>query len=253
MSLAATRVEKLPLVDDAGRLDGLITMRDIAHLDLYPLATKDARGRLRVGAAIGVRGDYLDRARAVAEAGADVLCLDIAHGHAEHAIAATAELRRTVDIEIIAGNVATAEGAISASTLKRELDEIAVKARSARTKAGEAEDLAPAELTGAATLARERLDDAGAVAARASDEIAVLATTQRRADLVAEGAEKLEGAIGTTALHASNLNNMLKSLHERSGGSTLSEGSLAKGIASWLLGRNARLVPAVAPAPAPVP
>jgi len=109
--MAATRVEKLPLVDDAGRLDGLITMRDIAHLDLYPLATKDARGRLRVGAAIGVRGDYLDRARAVAEAGADVLCLDIAHGHAEHAIAATAELRRTVDIEIIAGNVATAEGA----------------------------------------------------------------------------------------------------------------------------------------------
>jgi IMP dehydrogenase len=109
--MAQRRVEKLPLIDDAGRLAGLITMRDIAHLDLYPLATKDARGRLRVGAAIGVRGDYLDRARAVAEAGADVLCLDIAHGHAEHAIAATRELRRTVDIEIIAGNVATAEGA----------------------------------------------------------------------------------------------------------------------------------------------
>jgi IMP dehydrogenase len=94
-----------------GTLAGLITMKDIAHLDLYPLATMDARGRLRVGAAIGVRGDYLDRARAVAEAGADVLCLDIAHGHAEHAIEATRELRRTVDIEIIAGNVATAEGA----------------------------------------------------------------------------------------------------------------------------------------------
>jgi IMP dehydrogenase len=109
--MAHRRVEKLPLVDDAGRLAGLITMRDIAHLDLYPLATKDSRGRLRVGAAIGVRGDYLDRARAMAEAGADVLCLDIAHGHAEHAIAATRELRRTVDIEIIAGNVATVEGA----------------------------------------------------------------------------------------------------------------------------------------------
>lgn len=109
--MAQRRVEKLPLVDEHGALAGLITMRDIAHLDLYPVATKDARGRLRVGAAIGVRGDYLDRARAVAEAGADVLCLDIAHGHAEHAIAATRELRRTVDIEIIAGNVATAAGA----------------------------------------------------------------------------------------------------------------------------------------------
>jgi IMP dehydrogenase len=109
--MAQGRVEKLPLVDGDGKLAGLITMKDIAHLDLYPLATKDARGRLRVGAAIGVRGDYLDRARAVAEAGADVLCLDIAHGHAEHAIEATRELRRTVDIEIIAGNVATAEGA----------------------------------------------------------------------------------------------------------------------------------------------
>ena len=109
--MAQRRVEKLPLVDADDQLVGLITMRDIAHLDLYPLATKDARGRLRVGAAIGVRGDYLDRARAVADAGADVLCLDIAHGHAEHAIEATRELRRTVDIEIIAGNVATAEGA----------------------------------------------------------------------------------------------------------------------------------------------
>lgn len=109
--MARQRVEKLPLVDEGGRLAGLITMRDIAHLDLYPRATKDARGRLRVGGAIGVRGDYLERARALAEAGADLLCLDIAHGHAEHAIAATSELRRTVDIEIVAGNVATAEGA----------------------------------------------------------------------------------------------------------------------------------------------
>lgn len=110
-AMAKARVEKFPLIDEAGRLAGLITMRDIAHLDLYPRATKDARGRLRVGGAIGVRGDYLDRARALSEAGADLLCLDIAHGHAEHAIEATRELRRTVDIEIVAGNVATAQGA----------------------------------------------------------------------------------------------------------------------------------------------
>lgn len=109
--MAARRVEKLPLVDADGKLTGLITMKDIAHIDLYPLATKDARGRLRVGAAIGVRGDYIDRARACADAGADLLCLDIAHGHAEHAIEAVTALRRSVDIEIVAGNVATAAGA----------------------------------------------------------------------------------------------------------------------------------------------
>lgn len=110
-AMVGRRVEKLPLVDGEDRLVGLVTMKDITHLDLFPLATKDARGRLRVGAAIGVRGDYLERARACAEAGADLLCLDIAHGHSEHALAAVGELRRTVDIEIVAGNVATPEGA----------------------------------------------------------------------------------------------------------------------------------------------
>jgi IMP dehydrogenase len=109
--LHRNKIEKLPVVDAEGRLSGLITVKDISKTIEYPQATKDERGRLRVGAAVGVRGDYLDRARALAEAGCDVLCLDIAHGHAEHAIEATRELRRTVDIEIIAGNVATAEGA----------------------------------------------------------------------------------------------------------------------------------------------
>jgi IMP dehydrogenase len=109
--MAERRVEKLPILSSDGLLGGLVTMRDVEHLDRFPNATKDARGRLRVGAAIGVRGDYLERARACAEAGADVLCLDIAHGHAEHSMDAMRELRRTVDIEIIAGNVATPEGA----------------------------------------------------------------------------------------------------------------------------------------------
>jgi IMP dehydrogenase len=110
-AMASRRVEKLPLVDDAGKLVGLITMKDIEAQDLFPNATKDARGRLRVGAAIGVRGDYLDRARACADAGADLLCLDIAHGHSEAALRAVSELRKAVDIELVAGNVATAEGA----------------------------------------------------------------------------------------------------------------------------------------------
>lgn len=107
------RVEKLPLVDDDGRLAGLITLRDLLKRVERPHATKDARGRLAVGAAIGVRGDYLDRAKALAEAGADVLVLDIAHGHAERALAAIGEVREHVgEVEIIAGNVATAQGAL---------------------------------------------------------------------------------------------------------------------------------------------
>jgi IMP dehydrogenase len=109
--MARRRVEKLPLVDEQGHLIGLITMKDIDHLDLFPNATKDARGRLRVGAAVGVRGDFIERAKACADAGADLLCLDIAHGHADHAIDALKALRRSVDVEIVAGNVATGEGA----------------------------------------------------------------------------------------------------------------------------------------------
>jgi IMP dehydrogenase len=106
------RLEKLPLVDDEGRLAGLITTRDIVASQHFPRATKDERGRLRVGAAIGVVGDYLERAAALVEAGADVLVLDIAHGHAEHALKALAAVRRRLgDVDLIAGNVATAEGA----------------------------------------------------------------------------------------------------------------------------------------------
>lgn len=158
---------------------------------------------------------------------------------------------------------ADADDAISATTLKRELDEVAAKARTARAKAGEAEDLAPAELTGAATLARERLDDAGTMAARASDDITALATTQRRADALADGAETLKDAIGTTGLHVNNINNGLKSMHEQ-GGWSLTDGSLARGLTSWLLGRNAAAraaastpsylpAPAYSPPPAQVP
>ncbi len=107
------RVEKLPLVDAEGRLAGLITLRDLLQRAERPEATKDGRGRLAVGAAIGVRGDFVVRARALQEAGADVVVLDIAHGHAEHAIHAIGEVREAVGdgVEIIAGNVATAEGA----------------------------------------------------------------------------------------------------------------------------------------------
>ncbi len=106
------RIEKLPLVHDDGTVAGLITARDIVNREKYPLATKDEKGRLRVGAAIGVRPGYLRRAEALLEAGADVLVVDIAHGHSDNCINAVKELRREFgdDVEIIAGNVATAEG-----------------------------------------------------------------------------------------------------------------------------------------------
>lgn len=110
--LRDARIEKLPLVDDDGRLAGLITLRDLMQLRERPDATKDDRGRLIVAAAIGVRGDHLERAKALVDAGADALVLDIAHGHMEQALSAIGEVREWVgDVDVIAGNVATAEGA----------------------------------------------------------------------------------------------------------------------------------------------
>ncbi|MDR7423329.1 MAG: IMP dehydrogenase [Armatimonadota bacterium] len=106
------RIEKLPLVDASGRLAGLITSRDIRSRLKHPWATKDPKGRLRVGAAVGVRGDYLERAAALVDEGVDVLVLDVAHGHTEAALAALERLReRFPDTDIVAGNVATADGA----------------------------------------------------------------------------------------------------------------------------------------------
>lgn len=105
------KVEKLPLVDEAGHLAGLITMRDIMKRTLYPESSKDQKGRLLVGAAVGVVGDYLDRALELIRAGCDVLVLDIAHGHSENAIRAVRELKSRIGAtELIAGNVATAAG-----------------------------------------------------------------------------------------------------------------------------------------------
>lgn len=107
-----TRIEKLPLVDSKDRLRGLVTAKDILKRKEFPNATKDSKGRLRVGAAVGVKGDFLDRARKLAEADVDVLVLDIAHGHSEHALEAIRRIKKTVqDVDLIAGNIATHEGA----------------------------------------------------------------------------------------------------------------------------------------------
>ena len=106
------KVKKLPVVDRDGMLTGLITAKDILKQKRLPFATRDAQGRLRVGAAIGATGDYLERAVDLVAAGVDVLVIDIAHGHSTVMDSALAAVRRRVgDVELIAGNVATPEGA----------------------------------------------------------------------------------------------------------------------------------------------
>jgi IMP dehydrogenase len=107
--LTENKVEKLLLVDDQYRLKGLITIRDIDKMVNFPNACKDPRGRLRVGAAVGVR-DF-ERAASLIEAGVDVLVVDSAHGHSKNVIETVRELKKKYSIDIIAGNVATVEGA----------------------------------------------------------------------------------------------------------------------------------------------
>src|SRR5207248_5532102 len=105
------RLEKLPLVDDTGNLRGLITARDVLRLTEHPNAARDSQGRLLVGAAIGAVGDYMERAEALGAAEVDVLVVDIAHGHSEHALRATRRVKDAFPgVQLIAGNVATAQG-----------------------------------------------------------------------------------------------------------------------------------------------
>ena len=112
--LGEHRIEKLPVVDSSGRLKGLITVKDIHKRREFPDANKDQHGRLRVAAAIGAGGDYLDRAKALVSAGVDVLVIDTAHGHSEGVLGAVDLVRQTFpDIQLVAGNVATREGAIA--------------------------------------------------------------------------------------------------------------------------------------------
>ncbi|MEX0587566.1 MAG: IMP dehydrogenase [Patescibacteria group bacterium] len=105
------RIEKLPLVNRQGQLVGLITSKDLIKRIKFPTATKDSQGRLMVGAAIGVKEGFLERAKALIEAEVDVLVVDIAHGHSELAIETVKRVKqRFPKIEVIAGNVATTQG-----------------------------------------------------------------------------------------------------------------------------------------------
>jgi len=108
--LQRNKIEKLPLVDEDFNLTGLITIKDIEKTIKYPNSTKDSGGRLRVGAAISVGADSLERARALVEAGVDVLVIDTAHGHNQNVINQVAKICvMYADVDVIAGNVATAE------------------------------------------------------------------------------------------------------------------------------------------------
>jgi len=103
------KIEKLPIVDEFGKLKGLITIKDILKKEQFPNANKDEYGRLRVGAAIGV--GQLDRAKALVEAGVDVIVLDSAHGHSQGIIDTLKAIKKELDIDVIAGNIATGDAA----------------------------------------------------------------------------------------------------------------------------------------------
>jgi IMP dehydrogenase len=112
-------------VDSKYRLKGLITVKDIQKKIAYPNACKDKLGRLRVGAGIGATGDFMDRAAALAKAGVDVLFIDTAHGHSARVIEAARQVKKQLpDIDLVAGNVATAEG--TAALIKAGVDAVKV-------------------------------------------------------------------------------------------------------------------------------
>jgi IMP dehydrogenase len=105
-------IEKLPLLDERGNVTGLITSKDIINAGNYPQASKDTKGRPLVGAAVGVKGDFMERTEALLDAGADVIVVDIAHGHSDNAINTVRLIKKAFpNCELIAGNVATSQGA----------------------------------------------------------------------------------------------------------------------------------------------
>jgi IMP dehydrogenase len=109
--LHRNKIEKLPVVDADGRLRGLITVKDIQKKIEFPQATKDEQGRLRVGAAVGVGPDALERAQGLADAGSDVIVVDTAHGHSRGVIEMVRRIKDAVPVEVVAGNIATADAA----------------------------------------------------------------------------------------------------------------------------------------------
>ncbi|GAA1954427.1 IMP dehydrogenase [Kitasatospora viridis] len=105
------KIEKLPLVDDQGRIKGLITVKDFVKAEKYPNAAKDSEGRLLVAAAVGASAEAFDRAQALVEAGVDFLVVDTSHGHSHNALDWIAKIKSAVRVDVVGGNVATRDGA----------------------------------------------------------------------------------------------------------------------------------------------
>lgn len=123
--LQKNRVEKLPLIDKQGRLQGMITVKDIEKNINYPNASKDEKGRLLVGAAVGATGDFFERAQELEKAGVNAIVVDTAHGHSKRVLEAVAKLKKTYQgLDVVAGNVASAEGA--AALIKAGADAVKV-------------------------------------------------------------------------------------------------------------------------------
>jgi IMP dehydrogenase len=169
------RLEKLPVIDTAGRLVGLITAQDIVKHQQHPHATKDSKGRLQVGAAIGVRPADLQRAEALLEGGADLLVVDIAHGHADHCIDMVKTLRQNFpQAQIVAGNVASRDGA-------RDLAEAGADA----IKAG----VGPGSICTTRIVTGFGVPQLTAIA----DSVAGVADTGRQVPVIADGGIKSSG------------------------------------------------------------
>jgi IMP dehydrogenase len=123
--LHKNRIEKLPIIDKDKHIIGLITSKDILKMEEFPNASKDKKGRLLVGAAVGVKGDYLERTEALLDAGADVMVVDIAHGHSDNAINCVHLIKKAFkDCELIAGNIATGHG--TADLIRAGVDAVKV-------------------------------------------------------------------------------------------------------------------------------
>lgn len=109
--LVQNKIEKLPLVDSNDHIKGLIATKSIQHLEKHTNACRDKKGRLLVGAAVGVKEGFVERAQALVDANVDVIVLDIAHAHSKHGIETVKKLKSKFNVDVLAGNVATAEGA----------------------------------------------------------------------------------------------------------------------------------------------
>jgi IMP dehydrogenase len=178
--LAAHKIEKLPLVDSQGLLRGLITVKDFAKSDKFPLATKDAQGRLMVGAAVGVGADAKQRAQALLDAGADVLVVDTAHGHAAAVIAMVRQLKANTAVDVVGGNVATADGA-------RAL----IDAGADAVKVG----VGPGSICTTRVVAGVGVPQVTAIYEAATAAKAAMATSQARVPVIGDGGVQYSGDI----------------------------------------------------------